>query len=194
MTKDQERSFIARITCNGMNMTFFDQISNASHFEPQRLKSPIAPNIVSTFEAYDPVSRKLLPVGYGKGRKPPAIVIHFRCYDDYYNMQILSEAYYQKYFSKNGRGVLGAFPAADGDTTSFNLLDGYHQIITLDDLNASKASIYLKARNAGIIRQEIWGDPLYKRYFSDESGDTVTFELDILERQVSSPARSIPYS
>ncbi|WP_349733944.1 hypothetical protein [Pseudomonas jessenii] len=194
MTKDQERSFIARITCNGMDMTFFDQILSASHFEPQRLKSPIPPNIVSTFEAYDPVSRKLLPVGYGKGRKPPAMVIHFRCYDDYYNMQILSEAYYQKYFSQGDQGVLGAYPAAGGDTTSFNLLDGYHQIITLDDLNASKASVYLKARNAGIIRQEIWRDPAYSRCFTDKTGDAVTFELEILERQVSSPASSTPYS
>lgn len=191
MTKDQERSFIARITCNGMNMTFFDQILSASHFEPQRLKSPIPPNIVSTFEAYEPASRELLPVG---GRKTPAVVIHFRCYDDYYNMQILSEAYYQKYFSQGDQGVLGAYPAAGGDTTSFNLLDGYHQIITLDDLNASKASIYLKARNAGIIRQEIWRDPAYSRCFTDKTGDAVTFELEILERQVSSPASSTPYS
>ena len=191
MTKDQERSFIARITCNGMDMTFFDQILSAGHFETGERGSPIPPNIVTTFEAYDPASRTMRPVGR---RKQTAMVIHFRCYDDYYNMQILSEAYYQKYFSKNEQDILGAFPAADGDTTSFNLLDGYHRIITLDDLNASKASVYLKARNAGIIRQEIWGDPLYKRYFSDESGDTVTFELEILERQVSSPASSTPYS
>ncbi|MEJ8866524.1 hypothetical protein [Pseudomonas jessenii] len=191
MTKDQERSFIARITCNGMNITFFDQILSASHFEPQRLKSPIPPNIVSTFEAYDPASRTMRPVG---GRKRTAMVIHFRCYDDYYNMQILSEAYYQKYFSQGDQGVLGAYPAAGGDTTSFNLLDGYHQIITLDDLNASKASVYLKARNAGIIRQEIWRDPAYSRCFTDKTGDAVTFELEILERQVSSPASSTPYS
>ncbi|WP_223502186.1 hypothetical protein [Pseudomonas sp. BF-R-24] len=191
MTKDQERSFIARITCNGVNMTFFDQILSAGHFESGRGKSPIPPNIVTTFEAYDPASRTMLPVG---GGKRTAVVIHFRCYDDYYNMQILSEAYYQKYFSQGDQGVLGAYPAAGGDTTSFNLLDGYHQIITLDDLNASKASVYLKARNAGIIRQEIWRDPAYSRCFTDKTGDAVTFELEILERQVSSPASSTPYS
>lgn len=191
MTKDQERSFIARITCNGMDMTFFDQILSAGHFETGERGSPIPPNIVTTFEAYDPASRTMRPVGR---RKRTAMVIHFRCYDDYYNMQILSEAYYQKYFSKNEQDILGAFPAADGDTTSFNLLDGYHRIITLDDLNASKATVYLKARNAGIIRQEIWRDPAYSRCFTDKSGDAVTFELDILERQVSSPARSTPYS
>ncbi|QHF39122.1 MULTISPECIES: hypothetical protein [Pseudomonas] len=191
MTKDQERSFIARITCNGMDMTFFDQILSAGHFETGERGSPIPPNIVTTFEAYDPASRTMRPVGR---RKQTAMVIHFRCYDDYYNMQILSEAYYQKYFSKNEQDILGAFPAADGDTTSFNLLDGYHRIITLDDLNASKASVYLKARNAGIIRQEIWRDPAYSRCFTDMSGDTVTFELEILERQVSSPASSTPYS
>ncbi|VVM97704.1 hypothetical protein PS673_03122 [Pseudomonas fluorescens] len=191
MTRDQERSFIARITCNGMNMTFFDQILSASHFEPQRLKSPIPPNIVSTFEAYDPASRTMRPVG---GRKRTAMVIHFRCYDDYYNMQILSEAYYQKYFSKGGQGVLGAYPAAGGDTTSFNLLDSNQQIITLDDLSGDKATVHLKARNAAIIKKEIWRDPAYSTCFTDKSGDIATFKLDILERQVSSPARSTPYS
>ncbi|MFV0931765.1 hypothetical protein [Pseudomonas jessenii] len=191
MTKDQERSFIARITCNGMNMTFFDQILSASHFEPQRLKSPIPPNIVSTFEAYDPASRTMRPVG---GRKRTAMVIHFRCYDDYYNMQILSEAYYQKYFSKGGQGELGAYPAAGGDTTSFNLLDSNQQIITLDDLSGDKATVHLKARNAAIIKKEIWRDPAYSTCFTDKSGDIATFKLDILERQVSSPARSTPYS
>jgi len=191
MTKDQERSFIARITCNGMDMTFFDQKLSAGHFEPRRLRSPIPPNIVTTFEAYDPASRTMLPTA---GGKRTTMVIHFRCYDNYYNMQILSEAYYQKYFSQGDQGVLGAYPAAGGDTTSFNLLDGYHQIITLDDLNASKATVYLKARNAGIIKQEIWRDSAYSRCFTDKSGDAVTFELDILERQVSSPARSTPYS
>ena len=191
MTKDQERSFIARMTCNGMNMTFFDQILSASHFEPQRLKSPIPPNIVSTFEAYDPASRTMRPVG---GRKRTAMVIHFRCYDDYYNMQILSEAYYQKYFSKNEHGVLGAFPAAGGDTTSFNLLDSNQQIITLDDLSGDTATVHLKAPNAAIIKKEIWRDPAYSTCFTDKSGDIATFKLDILERQVSSPARSTPYS
>ena len=191
MTKDQERSFIARLTYDGINMTFFDQILSSGHFVYNGNTSLIPPNIVTTFEAYDPVTQEMRPVFR---RKTTTMVIHFQCYDDYYNMQILSEAYYQKYFSKGGQGVLGAYPAAGGDTTSFNLLDGYHQIITLDDLNASKASVYLKARNAGIIRQEIWRDPAYSRCFTDKTGDAVTFELEILERQVSSPASSTPYS
>jgi hypothetical protein len=191
MTKDQERSFIARITCDGINMTFFDHILSANHFESSGSRSPIPPNVVTTFEAYDPVTQTMLRTG---GRKSTAMVVHFKCYDDYYNLQILSEAYYQKYFSKGGQGVLGAYPAVGGDTTSFHLLNGYHQIITLDDLSGSQATLYLKARNAGIIKKEIWRDPAYSTCFTDKSGDIVTFDLHILERQVASPARSTPYT
>ena len=131
------------------------------------------------------------PVGR---RKMKTMVVHFKCYDDYYNIQIVSEAYYQKYFSKDGQGVLGAYPAAGGDTTSFNLLNGNHQIITLEDLNSSQAALHLKARNAGIIKKEIWRDPAYSTCFTDKSGDIATFELDILERHVATPERSTPYT
>lgn len=191
MTKDQERSFIARITCAGINMTFFDELMSPGYFEFNGRSSPIPPNIVSTFEAYDPVTQTMRPVGR---RKMKTMVVHFKCYDDYYNIQIVSEAYYQKYFSKDGQGVLGAYPAAGGDTTSFNLLSGNHQIITLDDLNSSQAALHLKARNAGIIKKEIWRDPAYSTCFTDKSGDIATFELDILERHVSTPERSTPYT
>ncbi|WP_248916710.1 hypothetical protein [Pseudomonas moorei] len=191
MTKDQERSFIARITCDGINMTFFDQVLSAGHFEPGGSRSPIPPNVVTTFEAYDPVTQTMLRTG---SRKSTAMVVHFKCYNDYYNLQILSEAYYQKYFSKGGKGVLGAYPASGGSTTSFHLLNGFHQIITLDDLSSSQATLYLKARNAGIIKKAIWRDPAYSTCFTDESGDVVTFNLQILERHVSTPARSTPYT
>ena len=191
MTKDQERSFIARITCAGINMTFFDELLSPGHFQFNGRSSPIPPNIVSTFEAYDPATQTMRPVGR---RKMKTMVVHFKCYDDYYNIQIVSEAYYQKYFSKDGQGVLGAYPAAGGDTTSFNLLSGNHQIITLDDLNSSQAALHLKARNAGIIKKEIWRDPAYSTCFTDKSGDIATFKLDILERHVSTPERSTPYT
>lgn len=191
MTKDQERSFIARITCAGINMTFFDELLSPGYFQFNGRSSPLPPNIVSTFEAYDPATQTMLPVGR---RKMKTMVVHFKCYDDYYNIQIVSEAYYQKYFSKDGQGVLGAYPAAGGDTTSFNLLSGNHQIITLDDLNSSQAALHLKARNAGIIKKEIWRDPAYSTCFTDKSGDIATFKLDILERHVSTPERSTPYT
>ncbi|MNR52229.1 hypothetical protein D3C85_1720310 [compost metagenome] len=74
------------------------------------------------------------------------------------------------------------------------MLDSNQQIITLDDLSGDKATVHLKARNAAIIKKEIWRDPAYSTCFTDKSGDIATFKLDILERQVSSPARSTPYS
>ena len=191
MTKDQERSFIARITYDGVDMTFFDQILSSNRFVFDGKSSPAPPNIVTTFEAYNPVTREMVHVGR---KRTTTMVIHFQCYGDYYNLQILSEAYYKKYFSKGEQGVLGAYPAAGGDTTSFNLLNASHDIITLDDLSDDNPSIYLKARNAGIIRKDIWREPAYSSCFTDTSGKIVAFKLDILERQAASPQHPTPYS
>lgn len=193
MTKDQERSFIARITCDGIDMTFFDKRLNPNLFVASRMRSRIPGNIVTTYERYLPESRKMYRVE-SKKKLSTTIVVHFQCYDDYYNMQILSEAYFQKYFSKDEQRVLGAFPAAGGNTTSFNLLDSNQQIITLDDLSADQATIHLKARNAGIIRKEIWRDPAYSTCFTDNTGDIATFKLEILERHAVSPQSSSPYT
>ena len=179
MNKDQERSFIARITCNGIIMSF--AVDRASS---------LPGNMLTRFEAYDSLTQEMLPI---HSKKAKHMVVHFQCYDDYYNLQILSETYYQKYISKDEESVLGAFPAAGGNTTSFNLLDNNHQIITLDDLNTAQATIHLKARNAGIIKKTTWRDPASGTCFTDKSGDIATFRLVILERHAVTPQRSTPY-
>lgn len=190
MDRNQDRSFIAELTCNHSKMSFFEKQLNSRFFEVSNLPK----NIITTDDVKDPFGNGMLPVGYGENTVAPKIIVHFRCYDDYYNLQILSEPYYQKYFSKNSDGILGAFAAAGGNTTSFNLLDANHNIITLDDLSSNTATVYLKARNSGIIKKNIWRAPVHKYYFNDSTGDIAVFELDIFERSARSPQHSTPYS
>ena len=157
MDRDQQRSFIARLTCDGMNLTYFD-------------------NIITTFEVFNRHTGKMRRTA---NNNTTAIVVHFRCYDDYYNLQILSEPFYLKYFSKNPDGILGAFPAAGGDTTSYNMLDGDHDLITLDDF----------APDTSILPE-----PILKSCFTDTEGDVVEFRLEILETQVAVPSSAMPYT
>jgi len=172
MDRDQQRSFIARLTCDGMNLTYFD-------------------NIITTFEVFNRHTGKMRRTA---NNNTTAIVVHFRCYDDYYNLQILSEPFYLKYFSKNPDGILGAFPAAGGDTTSYNMLDGDHDLITLDDFAPDTSRVYLKARNARLIRKSILPEPILKSCFTDTEGDVVEFRLEILETQVGVPSSAMPYT
>ena len=188
MSKDQERSFIARITC-GTNLAFFKTKLDSDLLESNSHSSAFPPDIITTFHAHPPTNKTPRSPNYNK-----TMVVHFQCYDDYYNIQILSETYYQKYFDKNSQGILAARPAAGGDTVSFNLLNSNHEIITLDDLSGSQATIRLKARHAGIIRRTIWPAPVNSVCFTEKSGDIATFKLDILERHAVSPKSSTPYS
>jgi hypothetical protein len=190
MNKDQERSFVARLSSDFSNMSFFDQQLDSNLFNSSGFSSPYPPNIITTNEFV--LDGKLFPVA--NDRRTPKLIVHFRCYDDYYNLQILNEPYSLKYFSKDSQGILGAFPAAGGETTSFNLLDDNHNIITLDDLASNEATIYLKARNAEIIKKSIWGKPINKAIFTDKSGDISAFQLTILEREVATPKSPADYA
>lgn len=110
--------------------------------------------------------------------------IYFRCAEDYYTLQILSPGTHtDKCVSKDNSGVLGAFPPAGSDTTSFNLLNLQDSIVTLDDLRADTHQIRLKARNAGqisSIRRQ--GAPYV--YLADIKRRGLIFNLCITERNV----------
>ena len=199
MNTDEERSFIARLTCDGSAITFLQE------FKPHKLfnREPMLEQILTAQSDYrppvlvlDPSTNKMVRVGYTI-RTKNTVVVHFECYDDYYNMKILSAPYYQQYISRNDEGCLLALPPAGGNTASFNLLDADHNIITLDDFSSDTSTVYLKARHAGIIRKQINGgtDNYTHRYstFTDRAGDIVKFQLNILERHTVSPRLSTPY-
>ncbi|WP_150710300.1 hypothetical protein [Pseudomonas fluorescens] len=129
----------------------------------------------------------------GVTRSYPKFIAYFACYDDYYNLQIRGPAYFGNYISKNADGQLGAFPAAGGDTTSFNLLDDNKTIITLDNLGSGIASVYLKARSGGVIKStQKTASRRESHSFNDRSGDAFKFNIEILERNVGYPGGTRP--
>ncbi|HEF4760046.1 TPA: hypothetical protein SAN82_002476 [Pseudomonas putida] len=186
MSTRQQKSFIACIRCDDAKMKFFNEM-------PVRRAGQ--ENLLTTYHYYSETSKRMVQIQ----RASPAtrtrsdeLIVFFDCYDDYYNIQIRSETYLGKYLSKDSNGILGAFPAAGGDTTSFNLLNANQDIITLDDLKNDVASVYLKARNAGMVKRQLMQNPtLY--CFGDQSGEPVKFTLSILERNVPNRPVSEPY-
>ncbi|MGH8386314.1 MAG: hypothetical protein ACRESJ_12585 [Pseudomonas sp.] len=176
MNKDQERSFIARLYCHGKKLSFFETSTPATLLTTEE--------VIGRRVAYHPYRNEWIPTGQAEIKS--SILVHFHCYDDYYNLQILSKD--NKYISKDEHGFLGAFPAAGGNTTSFNLLDSHYGIVTLDDFGSSNMNIYLKARHSRIIRQSIWEGERNKYHcFTGETGDISIFNLEILERSVVTP-------
>lgn len=193
MSKDQERSFIACLTCEGSPMTFFERVLSDRHFQHDDEDGPHK-HLITTAEVYFADLQKMVPLGVTpKNKNSIGIVVHFRCYDDYYNLQILSESYYNNYFSKSTQGFLGALPAA-GDTTSFNLLNDSFKIVTLDDFDSDNLTVYLQARNAGLIKKTLWGGEVNRYCFHDQIGHQVSFKLQILERNVAPPQSTTPYT
>ena len=194
MSKDQERSFIARLTCEGSPMTFFERVLSDRHFQQDDEDGPHK-HLITTAEVYFADLQKMVPLGITpKSKNSIGIVVHFRCYDDYYNLQILSESYYNNYFSKSTQGFLGALPAAGGDTTSFNLLNESFKTVTLDDFDSDNQTVYLQARNAGVIKKMLWGAQVNRYCFHDLAGHQVLFKLHILERNVATPQSTTPYT
>jgi hypothetical protein len=183
MSTDIEKSFIARIACSETRMTFFDKHPDANQLTE-------AGHLLTTAHGYSRL--QIMSRYYSNDTNNTHIIAYFRCYGDYYNIQIRSKQHFRKFFSKNDDRILGAFPAAGGDTTSFNLLDTDRQLVTLDDLKGSHAVVYLRARNAGIINRQLRKNP-YVYTYGDAPGDSVTFNLEILERNVDYPTSTEPY-
>jgi len=192
MSKDQERSFIARLTCEGSAMTFFEKVLSDRHFQQNDEEGP-QEHLITTADVYLDDLQRMVPVGFTE-KNALGIVVHFRCYDDYYNLQILSEPYYNKYFSKSTKGFLGALSAAGGDTSSFNLLNDSFRIVTLDYFNSDNPTVYLQARNAGVIKRTLWGGEVNRYCFHDQLGHQALFKLQILERNVATPQSTTPYT
>lgn len=199
MSTGQERSFIARIRCNDVPMRFFDQMLHSSFFVSERFnRGALAGDgqLLTTRHSYSEIFNKMVRINGGRDvytrTLSDEMIVYFRCYEDYYNIQIRSKAYFGKYLSKNGSGLLGAFPGAGGKTTSFNLLNADRSILTLDNIDTNEATVYLKARNAGLIKRQLIEDPKIYSY-GDQSGDLVKFNLQILERNVPYPTSSEPY-
>lgn len=211
MSTEQERSFIARIKVDGERILTADDSRAPGEPDPSLGSWGIAPgktepdkapgwggprkierteggNLLTTMHVYHEAFEEMVVARRRYGWKE-TLIVYFRCYDDYYNIQIRNGGYFAHFFSRDSRTsdrILGAFPPAGGKTTSFNLLDQNHNIITLDDLKSNQANVYLRARNAGVINRVLL--PESKVYaFGDMPGDSIQFNLEILERNVPYP-------
>jgi hypothetical protein len=184
MSTNVEKSFIARIACSETRMTYFDQHPGADELKGSG-------HLLTTAHAYSRLNQMMRY--YNNATNNIHIVAYFRCYDDYYTIQIRSSQYFGNFFSKNADRILGAFPPAGGDTTSFNLFNSNSELVTLDNLQGSHATVYLRARNAGFINRQLREDP-YVYTYGDAPGDPVTFNLEILERNVDYPTSTVPYA
>lgn len=163
MSTEQEKSFIARIRCGAAKLGFIRGWLSGNE-----------PNLLTTSDDNDD------------------LIAYFRCYEDYYNIQVRSAACFGNFISKNSNGNLAACLPAGGNTTSYNLLDTHQRIITLDSIQGDEAIIYLKARSASTIKLE--ETPAYEWFSGDPHGNVVQFELKILERNVPYPTSNEPYS
>lgn len=112
MHQDQTRSFIAKIRCNKERLLFLDAVLPPSSFEPGALRA-------GGFAGNENVlSSPSLSLKSHSIRALPEMAVYFECFDDYYNIRIVSAAYFGKYLSKNEDGKLAALPGAGANTTS----------------------------------------------------------------------------
>jgi hypothetical protein len=108
--------------------------------------------------------------------------IYFRCTDDYYHLYIRSHGTYTgRCISKDAAGVLGAFPAAGSDTTTFNLQSLQNRTMTLENMAKDIQRVRLKARNSGHIGAVFRSGAPYS-YLAGIEEEGVVFKLRILER------------
>lgn len=208
MSTEQERSFIARIRYNGDYLGFLQEKYILSGPQPNLLTSYDHEERLSrssygwSISGGLPDSRAFAEERVGQENLHLEMIVYFRCYENYYNIQIRNRYFLGQFFSKSEDGSLGAFPPAGGNTTSYNLLDANLNIITLDDIETDEARVYFKARNAGLInsRKNQLRDPgVRKKHqqfntFGDHSGTPAQFELKILERNVPYPTKHVPYT
>jgi len=202
MSTEQRRSFIAEIKSEfePLNFRTLDAADINYWGEMARLSLvPLNPATLIATELFSTIDKvPFLTTRYSAGVPEPGYLLaYFRCYGDYYNIQIRSADQSGKFLSKHSSGLLGAFPAAGGDTTSFNLLDKNGKIVTLDDIENDNVDLFFKARNAGVVRslcnskahsRKTWSSI---RTFNDTSGDESIFRLRILERNVPYPITNV---
>ena len=164
MSRNKERSFIAYLS--------------TPTYELEIDKRNPPGNVLGTTFKFTYVDGTLVPVARSRKSIIP-MKVHFWCYDDYYNIQILNGPSAYLYLSKNDEGTLAALPAAGGLTVSYNMLDTERNIITLDDLPSDTASVYLKSRNNDTLKIN---RSTFGHHFNDESGEEILFKLKIIER------------
>ena len=111
MDRNNERSFVARVYSDGKKMEFLQTSRNANILTTREGSGPP--------HAYDPISKKWVRVG--RGPLKSTLLVHLRCYDSHYQLQILGKN--DTYLSADYDDILGAFSSTQRDVTHFTLLN-----------------------------------------------------------------------
>jgi hypothetical protein len=177
MSTDRQKSFIATIGTEFSLLHFLEEM----HGE----RAISTPNRASGGFFTGPSQRRddshllglrsEVPINYR-----PRLALYFRHTNNGYRLYIRSPGpHYGMCLSTNNNGLIGAFPSTKSDT--FYLIRGNGIPINLENLNNITPSIYLQARNSGVLHTLIIRGSPYT-YIAAKEGTALAFNLNILER------------
>jgi hypothetical protein len=110
----------------------------------------------------------------------PRLLLYFRYTGSDYRLYIrTSGPYFGQCLSISDTGLIGAYPAAG--STTFNLVDRRHNILTLDNIKQDYPEIYIQAKGSGLLHKHKLHDSKYI-YIGDRGGAPMLFNLIIQER------------
>ncbi len=118
----------------------------------------------------------------------PRLLLYFRYTGSDYRLYIRTPGpYYGKCLSISNNGLAGAFISTE--STTFNLIDSRHNILTLDTIKKENPEIYIQVRNSGLLHKHKVHDSNYI-YIADKGEAPMLFNLIIQER--NAPYLSAP--
>lgn len=118
----------------------------------------------------------------------PRLLLYFRYTGSDYRLSIRTPGpYFGQCLSISDTGLIGAYPAAG--STTFNLVDRRHNILTLDNIKQDHPEIYIQAKGSGLLHKHKLHDSKYI-YIGDRGGAPMLFNLIIQER--NAPDLSTP--
>lgn len=180
MSTDRQKSFTASIGTESSLLHFLDLL----HGQPAIVTSSFASGGFFTGR------RQTRDDSHFLGLRPevpvdakPRLILYFRYTGGYYRCYIRTPGpHYGKCLSLSDKGLLGAF--APADSTTFNLLDSRGCVLTLDTIKTDTLSIYLRARDSGVVHVHKVHDSKYI-YIADKGGTPMLFNLIIQERNAA---------
>jgi hypothetical protein len=185
MSTDRQKSFIATIGTKSSPLHFLDLL----HGQRTVVTSSFASG---GFFSGKPQSRD---DSHFLGLRPevpvdakPRLLLYFRYTGSDYKLYIQTPGpYYGKCLSINNYGLAGAF-SPTGSTT-FNLIDSCHNILTLDTIKEKNPEVYIHVRNSGLLHRHKVHDSRYI-YIADKGEAPMLFNLLIQEK--NAPYLSAP--
>lgn len=185
MSTDRQKSFIATLGTQSSPLHFLDVL----HAQPALVTSSFASggSFTGKRQSRDDSHflglRPEVPVG-----AKPRLLLYFRYTGSDYRLYIRTPGpYYGKCLSISDGGLLGAFPPTG--STTFNLIDSCHNILTLDTIKKENPEIYIQVSDSGLLHKHKVHDSRYI-YIADKGEAPMLFNLMIQER--NAPYLSAP--